>query len=260
MKQFLIIPDRSHMQECLELAKKYGLGFEYNDFFLPTVLDDEKRVAEIIADYKQYSLPEYSTVHGDFFDVIPFSVDKKIREIAALRIEQSIQAAKSIGAKAVVFHTNYNPFLNTESYISEWIETNVTFWSKVLETHSDIQIYLENMFDTHPDILEGLSEKLSVYDNFGLCLDYAHAFLSKVRPEIWAERLGKYVKHIHINDNDGISDLHLAWGAGSIPCDVFYECYNDYIQNATILIETSSIENIVNSLKRLEEDGFLGSD
>lgn len=257
MRQFLIIPDRNHMQECLELAQKYQLGFEYNDFFMPTVLDDEERLQEIIDIYKQYELPSYTTVHGDFFDVIPFSVDPKIREIASLRIEQSIQAAKGIGAKAVVFHTNYDPFLNTDSYIASWLKTNIVFWSDVLEKHSDMQIYLENMFDTSPDIMETLSEKLSEYANYGVCLDYAHAFLSKVKPEIWAERLGRFVKHIHMNDNDGIRDLHQAWGDGVIQRTGFYECYEKYMRNATILIETTSMENKVRSLEMLEREGFL---
>ena len=257
MKEILIIPDVNNLDADIKLAEKYSFGFEYNDFFYPDVLDDEKRLNEIIEKYKSYKLPEYSTVHGAFFDVIPFSVDSKIREISMLRIEQSINVALKLGAKAVVFHTNYNPFLNSPVYVEGWIKENVQIWSEVIKKHPDINIYLENMFDMTPDIMLRLSEELCVYDNFGICLDYAHASLGKIEPHIWAEKLGKYVKHIHINDNDLVSDLHLAWGKGQINRKLFYESYEKFMGAATVLIETSLMENKLNSIEVLKEEGFI---
>lgn len=257
MKKVLIIPDREHLPKDMELVEKYGVGYEYNDFFLPQILDNDEEQQRIIAEYHQQSLPAYTTMHGAFLDVIPFSMDDKIKEISRLRIEQSIQVAKKIGAGAVVFHTNYNPYLNSKNYVEGWIETNVAYWGGVLKAHSDINIYLENMFDANPDVMEVLSEQLCEYPNYGVCLDYAHAFLSHEELQIWAKRLGRFVKHIHINDNDGISDLHLAWGAGKINRMQFYECYEKYMKDATVLVETSAFENKVKSLELLQKEGFL---
>ena len=171
MKRVLIIPHPEYMQECLQLAEEYHLGFEYNDFFMPNTLDDADKLENIIREYSNLHLPEYTTLHGAFFDVIPFSVDAKIKEIADLRIEQSIQVAKRLGAKAVVFHTNYNPFLNSEDYVKTWIQINIAYWKDVLKKHPDINIYLENMFDRTPDLMEALGQELSCYENFGICLD-----------------------------------------------------------------------------------------
>lgn len=257
MKQILIIPDKMNMDVCLALAEEYHLGFEYNDFFMPNTLDDADKLENIIREYSNLHLPEYTTLHGAFFDVIPFSVDAKIKEIADLRIEQSIQIAKRLGAKAVVFHTNYNPFLNSEDYVKTWIQINIAYWKDVLKKHPDINIYLENMFDRTPGLMEALAQELGCYENFGICLDYAHAALSDVKPELWAERLGKYVKHVHINDNDLVSDLHLTWGDGKIDRVVFYECYEKYMNTATVLIETSSMENKIRSIEVLKKEGFI---
>jgi len=257
MRQVLIIPNRDQLEECLQLAEKYNLGFEYNDFFIPDVLDDNIQTESIIAEYKKQDLPAFTTLHGAFFDVTPFSEDAKIREISDLRIEQSIRIAKKLGAKAVIFHTNYNPFLNSKDYIQGWIQTNAAYWSRVMERHPEINIYLENMFDTTPDIMEALSEKLSVYGNYGVCLDYAHASLSKVAPEVWAKRLGRFVKHVHVNDNDLVSDLHLAWGDGQINRSHFYECFETYFKEATVLIETTPMENKIRSLEMLKKEDFI---
>lgn len=257
MKRLLMIPDVKNLEETLELAEKYSLGFEYNDFYMPAVLDDDQEMQRLVRGYQSAKLPEYCTLHGAFFDVIPFSVDERIKEVAFLRIEQSIKAAEQIGAKAVVFHTNYNPFLNSEAYIKSWIEQNTGFWSSILEKHAGMNIYLENMFDRTPDIMESLSEVLCRYENYGVCLDYAHAALSDVKPEIWAERLGQFVKHVHVNDNDLVSDLHLAWGDGRIYRTGFYKSYEQFMKHATVLIETSSMENTKKSLEVLEAEGFL---
>ncbi|MBE5935265.1 MAG: sugar phosphate isomerase/epimerase [Lachnospiraceae bacterium] len=257
MKRILIIPNINDMEETLKIAKKYNLGYEYNDFFNPNVLDDKKQLDELVSKYKEMELPDYCTMHGAFFDVIPFSLDKKIKEISLMRIEESVEVARRLGVKAVVFHTNYNPFLNADAYISQWLEENIRVWGQILEENQDINIYIENMFDANPDIMEKLSEGLCKYENYGVCLDYAHASLTKIPLEEWCRKLGKYIKHIHINDNDLVSDLHLAWGDGKINRQEFYTHYKKYMNNATVLVETALEENKIKSLQLLEKEGFL---
>lgn len=257
MKKVLIIPELNSMDECVRLAKQYNLGFEYNDFYMTDLLDDADRLAEVIYKYRQAELPEFTTLHGAFFDVIPFSPDRRIREISDFRIRQSLDVARQLGVKAVIFHTNYNPFLNSETYVKTWLQNNIAYWSGILEEFPDINIYLENMFDTTPDLMVALSETLCKYENYGVCLDYAHATLSDVAPELWAERLSKYIKHVHINDNDLKSDLHLAWGTGKIDRDKFYECYDKYMKDATVLIETTPMDNKIASLEIFTREGFI---
>lgn len=257
MKQILVIPNRAEMDAYMGLSRRYEAGFEYNEFFMPAVLDDETECEKVMQAYKKQSLPSYTTVHGAFFDVIPFSPDERIKQVSRLRIDQSIAVAKRLGAKAVVFHTGYNPRLNSVAYVEKWIKENAAYWSDILAKHPDINIYLENTFEETPEVLEDLSEQLFRYPNYGVCLDYAHASLSKTEPTIWAEKLGRFVKHIHINDNDGISDLHLAWGDGVIRRKQFYEDYETYMKGATVLVETASFENAAKSLQKLKEEGFL---
>lgn len=257
MKQVLIIPDRSHLEDSLKLASEYGLGFEYNDFFATDMLEDAGKRHTVEAMYQKMSLPVYCTLHGAFYDVIPFSPDPKIREIGRLRINQSMEAAKKMAAKAVVFHTGYNPSLNSEAYVEQWIETNAAFWSEILVQNPEVNVYLENTFEATPELLERMSERLLRYENYGVCFDYAHACLSKTAPEEWAKRLGRFVRHVHMNDNDGVSDLHLAWGNGTLDRELFYRCYETYLQGATVLVETGKKEDIVHSLYKLKEEGFL---
>ena len=259
MKQLLIIPDRGNIKQSLAIAEEYGTGFEYNDFFDPNVLDDRELCQKITEEYKGLSLPPHQlcTLHGAFYDVIIFSVDKRIREVSDLRVRQSIEAAENIGAKAVVFHTNYDPFFSWRSYIDGWLDTNEKYWSGILGEYPDMNIYFENMFDRSPDVMAELAERLYGYGNFGICLDYAHAALTPVPHEEWVKKLGKYVRHMHINDNDLIGDLHRAVGKGKIDWDKFYRLYEEYLEGASMLIETSSSENQRLSLEKFAADGFI---
>lgn len=259
MSNFLIIPHLDNMAESLSLAEKYGFGFEYNDFFLPDILDAPPKTAEITARYKSCRLPERCTIHGAFLDVLVFSEDKEIREISRKRVVQSIEAAKKIGAEAVVFHTNHNPLLTAESYRKNWLERNESFWREILSEYPDTAVYMENMFDDSPDMLASLAERLSDIHNFGVCFDYAHAasFGSNTDIDEWVKKLAPYVKHLHINDNDLKNDLHLAVGSGRIDWTEFKKYYLEYFSECTVLIETSDIEAQKKSADFLKNIGIL---
>ena len=258
MSRFLIIPQIKSIDSSLELASEYGFGFEYNDFFIPDVMDDTALTDHIISRYKAAGVPDLCTMHGAFFDVLIFSYDKKIREISGLRVRQSLDIARKIGAKGVVFHTNHNPALTADAYIKNWFDCNENFWRGVLDDYPDLEIYMENMFDTSPDMLAGLAERLADKANFGICFDYAHAVIYGSDIDSWVTALAPYVKHMHINDNDLKNDLHLAAGDGKIDWDRFkyhFEtCFGDV---KTVLIETSSPENQRRSAEFLRKLGIL---
>ena len=61
MKSISIIPKRDNIEESLRLSKEYNANFEYNDFFLPFILDDEEKKKELIDFYKTmyWFLPNY---------------------------------------------------------------------------------------------------------------------------------------------------------------------------------------------------------
>ena len=259
MGNFLIIPDRENVEEGLELCLEYGLSFELNDFMRPAVLDNEALCKEIVEKYKSYNAPIY-TSHGDFYDVLVFSIDPKIAAISKERIYQSMEAAVAVGAKGVIFHSNIEPFLTADVYRDFWLKKNEEVFREVCEKYPSVNVYLENMFDTRPDDLANLAEVMSDVPNFGICFDYAHAFLTKTPTtplSYWAEALSPYIKHVHINDNDGIEDLHLAVGSGVIDWLEFAKLREMYFPEATVLIETTPIEYQKKSLKYLRKIGLI---
>ena len=73
----------------------------------------------------------------------------------------------------------------------------------------------------------------------------------------WVDKLGKYTKHIHINDNDGVSDMHMAIGKGRLP----WERYTAYIaklsKEVSVLIEVRCLQDVKDSIAYMEKNGLL---
>lgn len=258
MKGLHLIPDKKHLDESLQLLEKYQGAYEYNDFSLADILDDKKKQMEIIDSYAKVRTDfSQDTMHGAFLDVTVHSTDRKIREVSELRVRQSMDIAKEMGLRGVVFHTNRIYGFRDEVYLKNWIETNRRFFGTVCEAYPNQQIFMENMFDEAPDVLHQLAEVMTDYDNFGVCLDYGHGVISGTAAEEWMQQLAPYVRHMHINDNDLKNDLHLAVGTGQIDWKKFNQEIEKYHINASVLVEVSGIEKQQNSLEYMVSESIF---
>ncbi len=243
MKQLYLVPDIQDLEHSLRLAAEYGCAFEYNDFYAPAVLDDPKKQEEIIAYYRKYR-SDFSrdTMHGAFLDVTIHSSDPRIREVSILRVRQSMEIARQMGLKGVVFHTGRLAGFRVDYYLTQWREQNAAFFRELAGEYPEQQIYMENMFDEAPDVLAGLAEDMTDVPNFGICLDYAHAALTATTGKEWVETLAGSIRHIHINDNDLKNDLHQPLGDGQIDWQNFSQLLRRHQVDAGVLIEVSGCE------------------
>ena len=258
MKRLHFIPDRNNLEDSIRFIDENHAACEYNDFFLASILDDKKKQLEIIDVYaKVRSDFSKDTIHGAFLDVTVHSSDAKIREISELRVRQSMDIAKEMGVRGVVFHTNRLYGFRDAVYLKNWKEINKQFFLKICEEYPNQEIFMENMFDEAPDVLYGLAEEMKDVENFGICLDYAHATISDVSAKEWMKMSAPFIHHLHINDNDLKNDLHAALGDGQIDWRVFERELEEYKIDASILIEVTGLEKQRKSLEFLKTNGIL---
>ena len=97
MAQFLIVAKADGLDEYRKIADEYGVGFEYNDFYMPDLLDDNLKLQSVMDRYRTVGVPEYCTMHGAFFDIIPFSNDSAIRRVSLERMKESMEIAEKMG-------------------------------------------------------------------------------------------------------------------------------------------------------------------
>lgn len=249
--KYYIIPNLKDLDKALEYSKKYNLGFEYNEFFNPDLLDDLDQFDNAIISYKALKRNN-DTLHGVFLDICLNSSDSKIRKISEMRVEESIKQAKLLNCKGVVFHTNYIEFMaRSASYKEQYLALNSEFYHKMADKY-DIDIYLENMFDETPDMLYELVKRCN-HKRINVCLDFAHANISKTSIDDWFYKLKDYIKHVHLNDNDGMVDSHSEIGKGNIDFKKVKSLINELNDNISVLIEISDIDVAIKSYLILRE-------
>ena len=251
--QLYMIPDFRSVNESAQYSEEQELRFEYNDFIFPSVLDDEKLVEERIAAYKMLNRDcSGDTMHGAFFDVTVFSFDAKIRETSMLRMRQSMEIAKKMGLRGVVFHGNHLPFLHGEIYDTNWRDRTEEAVRLLAKDYPEIEIFMENMFDDTPEMLGQLAERLTDVTNFGICLDYSHAQITSKNGAMWFERLGKRIRHIHVNDHCFAGDAHMTPGEGMTDWEEFFRLKDQYAPEATVLCEVSGLEKTKKGIEFLK--------
>lgn len=253
MKNLLVVSFEKSLEEHRKLVRDYHVAFEINDFYDPDVLDNADRIEEIVRRYRQTGIPFGSTMHGAFFDVILHSRDAVVRKNARHRMRQSMDIAQRLGLDAVIFHTNYQPEIVGDDYVQNVIRKNADFLEELLKEYPSINIYLENMFEDTPGVIAEISERLKVYPNYGVCLDYGHAWVYGTDIEQWVHKLAPYVKHLHINDNDLKRDLHLAVGSGSIDWKEFAYFYRRYFSHCSVLVEIYDAKQQRDSLEFIKD-------
>ncbi len=254
MKDIYIIPDIEHIEETLKLAEQYNAYFEYNDFFIPAVYEDEAEVEKRIQFYLSLNRDRSKdTLHGAFLDVTIHSQDKEIREVSKKRVIQSMTIADRLGIRGVVFHANLIAGYYDRNYLNGWLEASVEFYKEVLAKFPKLHIYIENMFEGRPVEFKHLAEAMKEESRFGLCLDYAHASVFGKEPENWVKELAPYIKHMHINDNDLENDRHWQIGTGQLDWRKFLKEMTENQIQASALIEVRGNKVWEQSVKYLKE-------
>ena len=248
-----IIPDIGDMDRCLSLSKEYNTAFEYNDFFWPYVYEDKDETDKRIRFYEDLDRDKTrDTLHGVFYDIAMISTDSVIRKRSRELVEQSMDIACRLNCKGVVFHTGRLAGLDTDEYNRIWLDGMSEYISELSDKYKDIHIYIENTFEKSPKPIVDLVNNLKGHNNVYICLDYAHACLTDTDPGEWYDAFSPYIGHMHINDHDMKSDLHLATGDGKIDYNEFKDLVLRYGTDVNMLIEVNGYDKIKHSLEYLK--------
>jgi len=79
---------------------------------------------------------------------------------------------------------------------------------------------------------------------------------SKVPVEEWIAVLGKDIRSIHVHDNKGDDDSHLAPGKGTINWQEFSDLIAKYQIDPDIVFEVKTLETTIQSLKYFREENI----
>ncbi|MGM0426561.1 MAG: sugar phosphate isomerase/epimerase family protein [Thermodesulfobacteriota bacterium] len=194
------------------------------------------------------------TLHAPFMDLSPGSPDPEIRAITRRRLEQLVALVPIFAPRTVVCHTGYDHRRYWHMRHS-WVENSLDLWTwlgKKIRSEGS-RLMLENVYEQSPQEMGELLELLQS-QGVGFCLDTGHqAVFSSVPMETWVQVLGPFLGQLHLHDNTGNRDDHMALGRGNIDFKELFTFLNTLHRPLhTITLEPHSEDALWPSIKYLE--------
>lgn len=172
-------------------------------------------------------------IHVPEYDLNIASPNSLAREMAIRAYLKTVELASEIESKIVTIHLGRQssatiiPRKEQWNYCKEGI-VKVLDFSK----GSGVIIAIENMSPTKnlPYFGATVEELLEIIEesgpdkDLGITLDAGHANLAgKLFLSMFIKKLGKYIVHTHLHDNNGLEDQHLPLGMGRINYENFLQ-------------------------------------
>jgi len=192
------------------------------------------------------------TVHAPFHDLNPGALEPLVFEATALRYRQTLVAAARLQARVVVFHPGYE-YWKYGGRDQLWLDASLAFWPPLLELaqQCDLQLALENVFDTQPEPLASLLNSLDA-PHLGHCFDVGHwRLFSKLTLKEWFTVLGPHLCHLHLHDNTGHGDDHRPVGEGDIDFAGLFALLGELPQQPTMTLEVNGEAELDRAQKNL---------
>ncbi len=192
------------------------------------------------------------TIHAPFTDLSLGALDPEIRRVSLERLSTSVDLAALFKAKALICHTGFD----SRHYLGlkdKWIDNAVDSLGRLLERveKGTTPLALENVYELDPDIHQELFSRLES-KMLGFCLDLGHQrVFSATRLDGWLDALGKRLVHLHLHDNNGKYDEHLAIGQGNLDFDSLFRWLQENQKRPLMTIEAHDEQAVIPSFVAL---------
>jgi sugar phosphate isomerase/epimerase len=178
-----------------------------------------------------------------------------LRRAVLKRLTKSIVVAGQLGCRLWLFHPGSRTGLSHIYPGKDW-QLNLDSVRTLLETarREGVEIAIENTPEPFPSLMKSVDDFHRFYeeldDDIEMVLDVAHANLNK-QIQDFLRQFSKKIVHMHVSDNNGISDLHLGIGHGNIDWKNVAKMVKTADYGNLIVIE--STDHITESIQALRE-------
>ena len=158
------------------------------------------------------------TLHGPFQDLLPGSLDRVVLAASRRRLRQAFRLLPVFKPEAIVCHLGFEA-RHYQWDRQEWLARSLATWRELagVAAAQGVVVRLENVYETEPELFLEILVGVGAA-NLQVCLDVGHlmAFGGGDFPR-WLEALAPAIGQLHLHDNDGRGDTHLALGSGQVP-------------------------------------------
>ena len=195
-------------------------------------------------------------VHAPWAGINIATPDPVLRRTVLKRLEKSVVYAGQLGCRLWIFHPGSRTGLSHFYPKKDW-KLNLESVRTLLRIarREDVDVAIENTPEPFPSLMKGVDDFHRFYeelnDDLGMVLDVAHANLNR-QIQDFLTQFSKKIVHIHVSDNDGISDLHLGIGYGNVDWKKFAKLAKTADYGKLVVIEsTDHTEESIQFLREL---------
>lgn len=254
---------------CFVNAPWQELKDTYLDFFIKERLQPEisleglhlydespdtfKYVADRLHDH---DLP--CTFHAPFFDLAPGALDPVILEASREKLRRAFQLIPLFRPRSIVCHLQFEE--NKQGYkYEQWRAAALATWQELIEIAAihNTPVMLENTYEHNPAAHEDILGRLN-HPQAQFCLDVGHLMSFAQSPwQEWLPRLSPWLGQLHLHDNHGKSDEHLAPGRGHFDFSGLFSFLRKNQLRPLVTLEPHSEDDLWAALDYLERTKIL---
>jgi sugar phosphate isomerase/epimerase len=194
------------------------------------------------------------TVHAPFWDLAAGSLDPKVRQISRFRLHQLFDLVEPLNPIHVVCHTGFDPN-HHHGHVKFWVEKSLETWGPLVDRARQLNVLLllENVWEHDPALHRQLFKRLRS-PFLGWCLDvgHQHAF-GRSSTLQWLKALAPFLRELHLHDNAGLQDHHLAIGQGTFDFRTLFGYLAKKGLNPVLTLEPHRDADLVPSLQALSQ-------
>jgi sugar phosphate isomerase/epimerase len=198
-------------------------------------------------------------VHAPYIELNPASLNPDLRQATVRCCLESLELAAFLEAGHLVFHVGYLPQIYPEAAVEETKEALAESLRAVLDRAEElgVTVVVENGWNgpNHP-IITSAKEHAALVEAMaspalGALFDigHAHTFGTELSEDMGL--LKAHLRALHLHDNHGVEDEHLALGQGTVPLAVVREAFQ---MGLPVILELNTAIDMEASLAYLEKN------
>ena len=155
-----------------------------------------------------------ATCHAPFISLLADCPDGEMLRRSEEVLKRAAELASRIEVSSAVIHPNWDPRKNPSH--DEWLADNAPMLEGVCRSFIDsgVRPLIENVRESTPE--ETLKLLSLLPEETGVCIDPGHAcIMSSCSLDYWLDALKDVLTEIHLHNNNGSRDEHLALDEGS---------------------------------------------
>ena len=192
------------------------------------------------------------TLHAPFGGLLPGAADRSVLQATRRKLKKAFELIPLFEPASIVCHLGYETDKDGPGQ-EEWFATSLETWEELLAIaeKEGALMMLENTYETGPGLHDRIFRALDS-TSAGFCLDVGHVnTFARNTWQDWLPALEPWLGQLHLHDNNGDGDRHLAPGQGSFDFKGLFDYLRERQLHPIMTLEPHSEETLWESLKAL---------